>query len=733
MRQYVADKKQIMYKLYPPPSWFDFKRRDRPGQKRDRQGQPMVEKCPRPGTAPRALLDFPILRGIDKVRYSPNFSSNFTRIAADKMQISTKVEWWWVEAMFRLDPRLEWSDIDMRMEHVGDREILTQPKFINNLNNMCSRARERFSMISWREKSKQNKPNKIRDNVIQRLNQQQLNDNTTRGTTPGLVDPSNASGPRIPVPVVKAGRSVKRPAANAVQQVAAQAGPSTRKRKAAPLSFDNEDDQRDSEPEWDEKSEPTTTPKRRRIAITVDSDDDFDAGQIAEWNWPSPTPDLDLNHGGRIGALSDFPGLDATMEQATERAVPSRKRRHNYDSDVEEIDDTAPVYGSHNAKRMRTMSRPNSQIYEAGIQSPDDSSRRRYGAVERLHDRRSRRPAPGLTSVYSQLTPVSYPGTVLEQDVSAHMVPETVPKGSSYVPRRGAVESLHQDRSRRPAPRSTTWQSHAELPFDPRTELTPLNPSQPFNIEEALALFPGPESWEDTRFLYTPIVMEHSGESSGPAISGETLAPADSQGVDLEADLTFEDFEKWCAENMPTEEPSGAEPAVNLETPALDAMIAAEDPSAADPASLETPAFDAFMEAMESSNQLAPFVPGDVSASATAAFGSWPEFDDQFLDLDQALIQSPVEIESEVSKSASPERVAPLVAPSPQPTSASTSGMPLPPLAHAERHATVAQPVTGKRKRDVNDPVSWGPEWAVFIEEHDPSSLLDACFPDWIG
>ncbi len=106
----------------------------------------------------------------------------------------------------RLDPRLTWDDIDMRMEYVGARaaydnaidmasnEVTRQAlkaksKFVNALQMRCSRGRAAFSMLSWRERKKNYLKNKTRDYVLKQLSADQIANNTTRGSTPGLINP----------------------------------------------------------------------------------------------------------------------------------------------------------------------------------------------------------------------------------------------------------------------------------------------------------------------------------------------------------------------------------------------------------------------------------------------------------------------------------------------------------------------------------------------------------------
>ena len=58
----------VMYMLWPPYEWFQQLKQPKPPQKVDPvTNQPMFEHAPRFGCTARPLLDWPVLRGIDKV------------------------------------------------------------------------------------------------------------------------------------------------------------------------------------------------------------------------------------------------------------------------------------------------------------------------------------------------------------------------------------------------------------------------------------------------------------------------------------------------------------------------------------------------------------------------------------------------------------------------------------------------------------------------------------------
>lgn len=103
--------------------------------------------------------------------------------------------------MLKLEPGLGWADFDMRMDYVGDRASKTRETFVNCLQDHSRRARVKFSILSWRVNCTELQPatNKA---VLARLTQHQIDNRTTRGTTPGLIDPRLPDTPknRIPVP-----------------------------------------------------------------------------------------------------------------------------------------------------------------------------------------------------------------------------------------------------------------------------------------------------------------------------------------------------------------------------------------------------------------------------------------------------------------------------------------------------------------------------------------------------
>ena len=98
----------------------------------------------------------------------------------------------------RMDGRIEWTDLLMRMEYSGFSE-LDEQKFRNRLQQRMGRLRERFAMVSWKDTAGNN--NAIRDRVLNNLSPAQLAARSglgsTKGNTPGSRD---SQGNIIPVP-----------------------------------------------------------------------------------------------------------------------------------------------------------------------------------------------------------------------------------------------------------------------------------------------------------------------------------------------------------------------------------------------------------------------------------------------------------------------------------------------------------------------------------------------------
>lgn len=126
-------------------------------------------------------------------------------------RISSNVEGWSLETWFRLDKRITWSDITDRI-HPRYRP------YHNTLQMARMRFRDGFHLSAWGPpKYGRQTANELAIDAAVRAAGISLEDNTTRGLTPGLVDPMNPNGRRIAVPyrwLPKTGNVHQRPSNN---------------------------------------------------------------------------------------------------------------------------------------------------------------------------------------------------------------------------------------------------------------------------------------------------------------------------------------------------------------------------------------------------------------------------------------------------------------------------------------------------------------------------------------
>jgi hypothetical protein len=119
--------------------------------------------------------------------------------------ISSNVEEWRVEAWMRLDKRIRLGDITDRMH--PDFRISN-----NTLQQRNGRFRQDFHLISWYSGNR--KSAEIEAKVVQELIENDIDPalNTTRGLTPGLINPEmGEAGGRVPLPANWSGLRITRP------------------------------------------------------------------------------------------------------------------------------------------------------------------------------------------------------------------------------------------------------------------------------------------------------------------------------------------------------------------------------------------------------------------------------------------------------------------------------------------------------------------------------------------
>ncbi|KAL8826797.1 MAG: hypothetical protein Q9191_003580, partial [Dirinaria sp. TL-2023a] len=173
----------ILYQLNPTRAWLEV--RDKKAPNMYRNGVTVKEPYPDDPEHPREMKDLPIL---------PD-------------RIGTQEEEWYFEAIRRLDPRVRWIDFVMRMKKEDRPDT-------NALQWRLSRGwREALSLKSWHLTSDRGRTGNATANnrIDARLSQRQRDDNTTRGATPGYIDPHNRSrGPNnenwVPWPKSRTGR-----------------------------------------------------------------------------------------------------------------------------------------------------------------------------------------------------------------------------------------------------------------------------------------------------------------------------------------------------------------------------------------------------------------------------------------------------------------------------------------------------------------------------------------------
>ncbi|KAL8720704.1 MAG: hypothetical protein Q9225_002470 [Loekoesia sp. 1 TL-2023] len=167
------DHGQILYILQPPIEWEDYRQSALPDPKTDKDGNILYEQWPADPEKPEPLLDFPHL---------PD-------------QIGSQ-EWWFVfEAWRRLEPRARWKDFMMRIHGPS------RPSSHNNIQMHISRNRSKWGMLSWFTITLHENENRAREEALKMLSTEQINNNTTRGITPGLKNPAlGEAGGRVPLP-----------------------------------------------------------------------------------------------------------------------------------------------------------------------------------------------------------------------------------------------------------------------------------------------------------------------------------------------------------------------------------------------------------------------------------------------------------------------------------------------------------------------------------------------------
>ena len=126
-----------------------------------------------------------------------------------------------------MDPRIRQRDIIMREEACEERLRMSDARYINiHLNTPGYRIyRPAWKMIAWHVTAGDERTNQRKQFVLDSLTDAQKQANTTRGRTPGLINPAlgDIPGNRIELPARKRGpRGPKRAAVNVNNNSATQ-------------------------------------------------------------------------------------------------------------------------------------------------------------------------------------------------------------------------------------------------------------------------------------------------------------------------------------------------------------------------------------------------------------------------------------------------------------------------------------------------------------------------------
>ncbi|KAI1909068.1 hypothetical protein LOZ61_005209 [Ophidiomyces ophidiicola] len=108
-------------------------------------------------------------------------------------RISTNVAEWRVEAWMRIDRRV-------RLQDIVDRMLPVLGVTCNSLQQRGVRFRQLFHMITWGTGNQRTKEQRVKLIALLQRKRISLEKNTTRGLSPGLIDPSNPRSERIPLP-----------------------------------------------------------------------------------------------------------------------------------------------------------------------------------------------------------------------------------------------------------------------------------------------------------------------------------------------------------------------------------------------------------------------------------------------------------------------------------------------------------------------------------------------------
>ncbi|KAL8796515.1 MAG: hypothetical protein Q9195_001189 [Heterodermia aff. obscurata] len=261
-----VSKQDVLYRIAPPSTRAAFSKTAKPPQKKDTNGNLVFESWPIDPANPRPLIDYPVL---------PD-------------QIALNVEWWRLAAWRRLEPRLSWADIVMRMRPAEGLRTRDAAIDTRAMNARIFHKRNEFAILSWDN----SRGGKDEDLIVEKLCAYPgaIESNSSRGVTPGLID---LTGPdvetnRVPLPNAQSrkidralrdslasenGKSPQESAGPAVEPYAPTNPPTNAQTASDSLSYDASDVESSLSSIFSARRTPEpSSPRRRRTSTEILAD-----------------------------------------------------------------------------------------------------------------------------------------------------------------------------------------------------------------------------------------------------------------------------------------------------------------------------------------------------------------------------------------------------------------------------------------------------------------------------
>lgn len=296
----------------------------------------------------------------------------------------------------RLDPHFRYEDGIMRMPMTGLRaRFATEAKFRNDINMRMTRGRKKWSMACWREP--RNGVTGPRDKLLRTLSAYQLQNNTTRGSTPGLIDTSlgEVQGNRIPIPADKKPRA-------AYRKPKKSTGAASRLARSSSESGTEVSDHDKSSDGEEQADEDFYTPEPRQLRSSRNSVNYADAEAF----------DDEDSAGSHFEAVSEQASSNDEKEDSEDNETTGlakakngkTKRPHDLESSVAENKKRKPNEDNGSGDSMTYP--PSSQTYPVGAIR---AARQTNPPSWHRQDNRRHRAAPHATSSALRSQPLPFP------------------------------------------------------------------------------------------------------------------------------------------------------------------------------------------------------------------------------------------------------------------------------------------------------------------------------------